>query len=209
MTRLSGRVVRWQPMLDSLLFSGVVLAWPHDEPLTWKGAVWSLRVISVLVTLAAVFVLDNAAADVLAPMPLPLGARTAPRVGFTLVWIVPVWGVSLLVLAPRMSAVWVLWSTVEPAGLLATGLAGAAMLAGRLGMREPGVVAAPGAAGAWLLIFILPGPVAMSTLRPQDWVVAHLYWSLLLVAGLAVLVRMSRDPVRRPRTWRRCWPPAR
>ncbi|MFI6452434.1 hypothetical protein ACIBF6_12825 [Streptosporangium amethystogenes] len=196
LARLSGRVIRWQPLLGALLLTGAVLAWPHDEPLTWKGAVWSLRVIAALVTLAVVFVLDDAAADMLASVPLSLGARTALRVGFALVWIIPVWGVSLLVLAPGMPTVWILWSTVELAGLLAAGLAGAA-LARRCGMREPGVVAAPGAAGGWLLLFTLPGPVAMFTLRPQDWTVAHLRWSLLLVAGLAVLIRMSRDPARR------------
>ncbi|MEV4376637.1 hypothetical protein [Streptosporangium sp. NPDC049644] len=196
LARLSGRVIRWQPLLGALLLTGAVLAWPHDEPLTWKGAIWSLRVIAALVTLAVVFVLDDAAADMLASVPLSLGVRTALRVGFALVWIVPIWGVSLLVLAPDMPTVWILWSTVELAGLLAAGLAGAA-LARRRGMREPGVVAAPGVAGGWLLLFTLPGPVAMFTLRPQDWTEAHLRWSLLLVAGLAVLIRMSRDPARR------------
>ncbi|MER6174277.1 hypothetical protein [Streptosporangium sp. NPDC001681] len=197
LARLSGKVIRWQPLLGALLLTGAVLAWPRDEPLTWKGAVWSLRVIAALVTLAVVFVLDDAAADVLASVPLPLGARTALRVGFALVWIVPSWGVSLLVLAPGMPTVWILWSTVELAGLLVAGLAGAAALARRRGMWEPGIAVAPGVAGGWLLLFALPGPVAMFTLRPQDWTVAHLRWSLLLVAGLAVLIRMSRDPARR------------
>ncbi|MEU3165713.1 hypothetical protein [Streptosporangium sp. NPDC006930] len=197
LARLSGKVIRWQPLLGAFLLTAVVLAWPHDEPLTWKGTVWSLRVIAVLVTLAVVFVLDDVAAEVLAPVPVPLAARTGLRLGFALLCVTPVWGVSLLVLAPGMPAVWIWWSTVELAGLLAAGLAGAATLATRYGMREPGVAAAPGVVGGWLLLFVLPGPVAMFTLRPQDWTAAHLRWSLLLVAGLAVLIRMSRDPARR------------
>ncbi|MEU0477821.1 hypothetical protein ABZ260_01360 [Streptosporangium sp. NPDC006013] len=69
--RLSGKVIRWQPLL------GALLAWPRDEPLTWKGAVWSLRVVAALVTPAVVFVLDDAAADVPASVPLLLVAGLA------------------------------------------------------------------------------------------------------------------------------------
>ncbi|MEV0591775.1 hypothetical protein [Nonomuraea cavernae] len=194
LARLSGKVIRWQPLMGALLVTGTVLVW--TEPLTWKGALWPLRLIAVLLTLASVFVLDDAAANVVAPVPLPLWARTALRLGFALVWIVPVWGVSLLVLGPYLPAVWILWSTVELAGMLVVGLAGTVMLT-RRGMREPGVAAAPSVVGGTLLIFVLPGPVAMLTLRPQDWTAAHLRWSLLLMAGLAALTWMSRDPVRR------------
>lgn len=197
LARLSVRVVRWQPLLGALLLTGVLLAWPHAEPLTFKDTLWSLRTIAAAITLASVFVLDDVAVDVLAPVPLSLGARTALRVGFALVWIVPVWGVSLLVSAPRIPAVWILWSTVELAALLAAGLAGAAILSRRRGMREPGAAAAAGVAGGLVLLFVLPGPLAMLTLLEQYWSVAHLRWSVLLMAGLAVLIWMSRDPARR------------
>lgn len=75
--RLSGKVIRWQPLLGALLLTGAVLAWPRHEPLTWKGAVWSLRVVAALVTPAVVFVLDDAAADVPASVPLLLVAGLA------------------------------------------------------------------------------------------------------------------------------------
>ncbi|MEV0972883.1 hypothetical protein [Microtetraspora glauca] len=186
--------MRWQPAAVATVLVALALAWPYDVGASWTDGVWCLRVIAGLVTLACAFVLDDQAADIIAPSPTPLRARTLFRVGLAAAWAVPVWSVSLLVVAPRIPDVWMGWASLEFAALLVAGLATAALAARRYGQSEPGAVASAAIVGGWLLMLTLPGPVSLFTLRPEALLSAHLRWTLLLGAGLAVMATMSRDP---------------
>ncbi|WP_169953056.1 hypothetical protein [Microbispora sp. H11081] len=191
---MSGRLTRWQPAAGATVIVALLLAWPWDADASWKLGVWSLRAIAVLLTLGGGFALDDAAAEIVASSPTTLRARMLFRLGLSLAWAVPVWGVSLLVMAPWIAPVWLLWSSLEFAALFAAGLSVAALMARWYGQSEPGTVTSTAVVGGWLVIFALPGPLAMFTLRPQDLGPAHVRWGLLLGLGAVVLWATSRDP---------------
>lgn len=188
---LARGLLRWQPAAGAVVLGMAVVLRAPDQ--IWKEAVWSLRVMALLLALGAVFALDDAAADVVAAVPLPLSWRTGLRVAAALLWTLPGWTSALLVAGPYLSGEWVLWSTLELAALLACGLALAAFLAGR-GVAEPGVLAAPGLAVCWLGLYAQPAPLALFTLREQDWLAAHLRWAVVLGLAAAALAALSRDP---------------
>lgn len=71
--------------------------------------------------------------------------------------------------------------------LAATILALAGGLARWRGITDPGTVTAPAMLALGLLLHQLPGRVALVIIPGPGWNSAHLRWSVLLAAALAVL----------------------
>ncbi|GAA0963995.1 hypothetical protein GCM10009555_000130 [Acrocarpospora macrocephala] len=197
MAAMAPRLLRWQPLAGAVMIVAVVLVWPDAG---WKGGVWSLRAVALVLTMGALFFLDDASAEVTAPVPAPLWLRTVVRAGLALLVALPVWIVALLVERSRLPEVWLLWLSVEFAALFVGGLAFAALL-GR-GAPEPGVLAVPGLVVFTLAALAAPGEWTLLGLQTTDWTIAHVRWSVVLSVALAGLAWASRDPAWRRRSAR-------
>ncbi|WP_155341016.1 hypothetical protein [Acrocarpospora corrugata] len=150
--------------------------------------------------MGALFFLDDASAEVTAPVPAPRWVRVGTRAGLASLVALPVWIVSLLVERSRLPGVWLLWLSLEFAALFIGGLAFAALLGRGRGGPEPGVLAATELVVLTLGALAAPGEWTLLGLRTVDWTVAHVRWSVLLVAGVAGLAWASRDSAWRRRT---------
>ncbi len=190
---LAPRLLRWQPLAGAVVIVVVVLIWPTEG---WKGGVWSLRAIALALAMGALFFLDDAAAELIAPVPTPLWVRTWTRAGAALLATLPVWIVALLVEGGRLPGVWVLWLSMEFAALLAAGLALTALLGRGRGGPEPGVLAMPGMVLIALAMLAVPEDWNLLSLKTTDWASAHVGWAAVLSAGVTALLWAVRDPGR-------------
>ena len=91
-------------------------------------------------------------------------------------------------------------SRLEAAALAAVGLALAAGLVRWRDLLDPGAVAGPALLVSGLMTAQLPDRVALMVGPGPSWTAAHLRWSALLAAAVAVLLLAVRDPAARPRS---------
>ena len=196
------RVVRWQPVGFLAAAAVVALAvstgW-RAEPPEFRPAVWTVRLVAVLLALGAGFLLDDAAGSLTASVPMPLVQRVGVRVLLLAALFGPLWAVILLVVRARVPNLPVGGITLEFVTMVALALALAvAAIAARLGLPEPGLIAGAAVAAGAMLAFVVGQRFILLSLRPQDWMLAHTRWAAVLAACLLVTATALRDPARRP-----------
>jgi hypothetical protein len=192
------RAARWQPVLAAGLWSVAVLWWQDDRAATEGEAVWLLRVVALLLAVALAFALDDGTRTTLASVPTPQWWRGGVRLLVAGLPAAVVWGGALAWVQHRSGgSVPAGAVTLELAALVAVALAGAGGLARWRDQPEPGLLVAPILVGAGLLLTQLPRQVALAVQPGPDWAAAHLRWSTLLAAAVAVLLLAVRDPAAR------------
>jgi len=197
------RVTRWGPVALGWLLAGLVLAWRADDVSDAGSAVLLLRVVALLLALGVVSLLDDAAADVLAPAPLPLAWRRGARLVLAAIAVAVPWIVALLWVRPGQYGASVAALTLECAAVTAVGLAVASGVARWSDAVDPGLAAGPALIGAVLLALALPERWALLASPGAGWRDAHLRWAVLLGTALAAVAWSLRDPAGRPLAWLR------
>ena len=178
---------------------------------TWNGldddatAVMVLRGIAVLLAAALALAVDEPAAALLDATPTPMVERLAARLTLCAVLVLPSWGAALALTSLRGADVPLLAMTLELGALVALALAVPLALRRWWRVTEPALVVGPLLLGALLGAAHLPQRLALLPVTPFDpsWEAAHLRWSLLLVAALALLVVGLADPATARTTGRR------
>ena len=168
---------------------------------TWTGldddgtAVMVLRGVAVLLAAALALAVDEPAAALLDATPTPMVERLTARLALCAVLVAPTWAAAVAVTSLRGADVPLAAMTLELAGLVAVGLAVPLALRRWWRVTEPAVVVGPLLLGLLLGAAHLPRRVALLPASPLDpsWTTAHLRWSVLLVAALALLVAALAD----------------
>lgn len=195
LTPLLLRAVRWQPVPVAALGAALLLWWQDERLADPSYAVWSLRVVALLLAVGVAFALDDRTRLTLAAVPTPLWWRATVQLIGVAIPAVVAWGAALL---------WVGWRadgsmpeaslSLEAVALAWLVLAVAGGLARWRDVSEPGVVTAPAMLGVGLMLPQLPANVALTVPEGTGWDAAHIRWSALLVCAVAVLALSLRDP---------------
>ncbi|MBW3663398.1 MAG: hypothetical protein KY469_09895 [Actinobacteria bacterium] len=165
-----------------------------------------LRIAGVALAAGAAFVLDDAAAVTVASAPTGLPVRRALRVALALTGVAAVW--SGLVAYAAVAAVDpsggpfglpVAGLTLEFVATVTVAWAIAATVAATVEAGSGGVAAGPAVLALAAVAALAPARWVMYPAGPLDpaWTDAHRRWVGVLVVGLLVLVRASRDPAKR------------
>ena len=186
--------VRWQPAAVAALGTAALVAWKADDLADAGTGILVLRGVAALLALGAAFLLDDAAADVLASSPTSLAWRRASRLLAGALLVGLPWVGALLTATARNDGLPVLALCLEFGALLALGLGAAAGLARWADAGEPGLLAAPLLAGLLLALLRLPERWALVVGPGPAWDPAHQRWAALLAAAALVLVLCMRDP---------------
>ena len=191
------RGLRRAPLVVGALTVGGLLAlYRADDP---AGGIGSLRMIGLILVLGSGFALDDAAAPTLQASPYPLVRRMCLRIGCTATVVVPLWTFALTRVHHVSLAVGL---TIELLAGLAVVWAAAAW-GRRWGFDEPGIATAPVLLALLYLAVAVPRTRLLVGPGPQ-WLAAHLRWTAVLAAAVALLAFAMRDPMtRRPRSDRR------
>jgi fluoroquinolone transport system permease protein len=188
------RVTSWQPVVVAWLLAAAVLAWKADEVHDAGGRAVLLRIVAVLLAMGVVNLVDDSAANLLAPVPVPLAWRSGFRLGLAAAAVGGPWAAALWLVKPGRPAAML---TLESAAITAFGLAVASGLARWWSSREAGLAAAPAVLGAAVFATLLPRRWAMFAVPGGDaWRDAHLRWGVVLGLVCAVLLVTLRDPAR-------------
>lgn len=188
------QVTRWQPVIAGWVVAGAVLVWKAGDMHDAAGRVTLLRIVAVLLVISMVNLVDDDAANLLAPVPVTLAWRHGVRFGLAAAAMAAPWAAALLWVRPGWLAAAL---TLECAALAAFGLAMASGIARWSDAREAGLAAGPVVLGAAISAILLPPRWAMFARPDADWWDAHLRWAAVLGAATAVLVLSLRDPARR------------
>ena len=189
------RVTVWQPVVVGWLLAAAVLAWKADEVHDAAGRAVLLRIVAVLLAVGAVNLVDDSAANLLAPVPVPLAWRSGFRFGLAAATVAGPWAAALWWVKPGRPAAML---TLECAAITAVGLAVASGLARWWSSREAGLAAAPAVLGAAVFVTLLPPRWSMFAAPGDDaWRDAHLRWAAVLALASAVSFVTVRDPAQR------------
>lgn len=199
MTSLLSASARALPRRALALHLAAAVALPV---VAWQGldddrpAVAVLRGIAVLLAAALALSVDEAGAALLDASPTALRRRLAARLAVCGAVAGPLWAGALAVATARGAVVPVAGLTLELAALAALGLAVPAALRRWWRVAEPALVSGPLLLGTLLAAAQLPREVRLLVSTPLDpaWDAAHLRWSLLLTAALALLAVAVADP---------------
>lgn len=200
------RVGRWSALSGALLLSGVLLLWASTRD-GWgpAAALGNLRLAAVMLCGAAVFTLDDPAADTTAASPTKLRHRRGAALGLALATMAVAWeallrgGFLLLDDAADACLALVRWPlTVELLWLFAVGVAVAAVTARRLGGTAGGIAAGPTIVLLYAGVHQLPASWTLIAGGPLDpaWAPAHRRLLVLTLVAVAVAVWALRDPWR-------------
>jgi len=184
------QVTRWPPVFAGWLMCAGVLAWKADD----AEQATVLRIVAVLLAASVVSLVDDDAANLLAPTPVPLAWRYGVRLGLAAAAVAAPWAIALLWVRPGNLAGAL---TLECAALTAFGLAVASGVARWADTRDAGLAAGPAVLGAAFFAVLLPSRWALFAVPGDGWRDAHLRWAVVLAGALAVLALTLRDPARR------------
>lgn len=185
------RGTRWQPVLAGWAATGGVLAWKADEATDATTRATLLRIVAVILVASVVNLVDDDAADLLAPVPTSLAWRSGVRLTLAGAAVAVPWGGALLTVppAPLTAAL-----SLECAAMTCVGLALARSAARWTSAREAGLAAGPAVLGAAVATALLPSQWALFTPPGAGWGQAHLRWAMVLGVAVAVLAWTMRDP---------------
>ena len=190
------QTVRWPPVLVGWLLGVAVLAWKADDVDGSADAATLLRVVAVLLASSVVALVDDAAANVLAPVAVSLAWRRGVRIALAGAAVAVPWAAALLWVRDAGDLAAAL--TLECAALTTTALAVASGVARWSDARDPSVAAGPAVLGVAVFALFLPPRWAMFAPPGDGWRDAHLRWAVVLGAATAVLVATLRDPASGP-----------
>lgn len=195
------RAVRWQAVPVVAVGAALLMWWRADRIADLGYAIWTLRVIALLLAVAVTFALDDPTGPTLAAVPTPRWWRILVRLLVVGVPAVVVWAAALVLVEQRVAVrLPVTALCLEAATLYAVALGLAGGLARWRDIAEPGVVASPALLALGLVLPQLPSWTALVVNPGPAWSAAHLRWLVLLAGGAAVLAGSMRDPGAR---WRR------
>ena len=167
-------VTRWQPVLAGWLLSTAALTWKADDVHDPAGMATLLRIIVVLVVTSVVYLVDDAAANVLAPVPLPLAWRYGVRFGLAAAAVALPWVAALLWVNPGHLAAGL---TLECVAMTTFALAVASGIARWSDTHDAGAAAGPAVLSTAVLADFLPPRWAMFAPPGDGWRDAHLRWT--------------------------------
>ena len=186
-------VTRWQPVLAGWLVAAAVLAWKADDVPDAADRATLLRVVAVILVAGAVYLVDDDAAGLLAPVPVPPAWRHALRLGLVVAAVATPWLAALLWVRPGPLTAAL---TLECATTTAVGLAVASGVARWSNAAEAGLAAGPVVVGAAAAAVLLPPSWALYAPPGVGWRDAHLRWAALLGLATAAFAISLRDPAR-------------
>ncbi len=191
------RSVRWQPTVAAAGIAAVVLAVRRDHLAHSAQAILVLRVVALLLAVGVAFALDDRSRRTVQSVPSPAWWRAAGQVSVALVPALAAWIAALGWVSTRVGDLPVVGLSLEAAALAAVGLGLAAGLGRWREVPDPGAVAGPALLVSGLIIAQLPERVALLVGPGSSWTAAHLRWSALLAAAVAVMLLAVRDPAAR------------
>jgi hypothetical protein len=217
LARPTARTIRWVALLGGV-FAAQLAVWTAKGHLSEGEGIplLPLRLAAVLLCLGAAFILDDDAGATVEPAVASLLLRRGLRLMLTLpvvgtAWAAALWSVSRFGSSGQgagriaTGSLPVAGLTLEAGALLAVTLAAASVGTRSMGHGKGGV-----AAGPTLLSFVMAALSIASYWRlfvesraDPGWTAAHIRWSVILAAGVTMLVTTSLDPATRsPIPWR-------
>lgn len=194
------RALRWQPLPAGVVLSCLLLWWKEPGSAAPATVLWEVRAVALLLAAGVAGALDDPTRATVSAVPAPLRFRSGVRLLLLVLPVAVSWGVLVVWVDARVGgALPALALTVEAAAVTGVVLAVCAVLARWPGLPEPGVAAGPLLAGFAFGVPALPRWTALAVPRGPGWEVAHLRWSVLLLAALAALAVAVRDPAARLR----------
>jgi hypothetical protein len=191
------RSVRWQPTVAGAAIAAVLLGVRRDHLGHSAQAVTVLRAVALLLAVGVAFALDDRSRRTVQSVPSPAWWRAVGQASVALVPALVAWVAALVWVATRTGDLPVLALSLEAAALVAVGLALAAGLVRWRDLVDPGAVAGPVLLVSALMIAQLPERVALMVGPGPGWTAAHLRWSALLAAAVAIALLAVRDPAAR------------
>jgi hypothetical protein len=191
------RSVRWQPTVAAAGIGALVLAVRRDHLDHSAQAITVLRAVALLLAVGLAFSLDDRSRRTVQSVPSPAWWRAAGQVSVALIPALAAWIAALGWVSARTGDLPVLGLSLEGAALAAVGLALAAGLVRWRDLGDPGAVAGPALLVSGLMIAQLPDRLALVVGPGPAWTAAHLRWSALLSAAVAVMLVAVRDPAAR------------
>ena len=198
------RSVRWQPTVAGAAIAAVLLGVRRDHLGHSAQAVTALRAVALLLAVGVAFALDDRSRRTVQSVPSPAWWRAVGQASVALVPAVVAWVAALVWVSTRTGDLPALALSLEAAALVAVGLALAAGLVRWRDLVDPGAVAGPVLLVSGLMIAQLPERVALMVGPGPGWSAAHLRWSALLAAAVAILLLAVRDPAARTPLRRSC-----
>lgn len=186
--------LRWQPSVGAAALAAMLLAWQFDDLGEPGSGILVLRGVAALLALGAVFLLDDAAAGVLASSPTSLAWRRSSRLVAGALLVGVPWAGALVVASGQTAVLPLRALSLEFAALLVVALGVAAALARWADADEPGLLAAPVVVGVILGLLRLPERWALVVGPGPAWDPAHQRWALLLGAAAIIALHCTRDP---------------
>lgn len=194
------RAVNWVPVAPAGTLA-LLAVWliARDDLAGLEERIVAVRIAAVLLALSMAFVLDDTTAELSASTPSPLLLRRSVRVLLMLLptailWIGVLW---VMVRAPltEPSSLPIVALTLELGAVVMITMAMAAVLI-RWGSSDLGGLPASAALlGLTLVSWLMPEDTRLWVYPGQaNWTAAHVWWGVILVAGLVVFVWSSLEP---------------
>lgn len=199
------RIGRWSVLSGAMVLGTGLLLWTSTRAGWGVGpALSSLRLAGVMLCAAAVFTLDDPAADTTAASPLPLHHRRGASFLLAMATVGVLWSglvglASLLLTEGIADACLALVRgplTSELLWLVAVGVAVATVTARRLGATAGGIAAGPAVVLLYAGVHQLPASWTLIAGGPLDavWAPAHRRLVVLAVVAAVIALWAVRDP---------------
>lgn len=190
--RATLRGLRWDLPATGVVLVMALLAWRHDSLQSRPTALWIVRTMALVLTLAALPFFDDPAARQIASVPIALARRSAVRLGVA----------ALFVLAPVIAfALWAGLPTravlIESGALLVLAAGASFVVSRTTDTTEPSAVVSIAVLPLPAMLTMLPERIALLVPEGPHWSDAHQRWSWVLGAGVLLLAASLRDPAAR------------
>lgn len=188
--------MRWQPLAVVTATLLGVLAWRAHSVDTVNAAMDLLRLVTVPLAGAAVFVLDDSALKLVSATPMSWARRLSLRVAVGSGWATLVWLVVLMVVAAHvtMPIHAVAGVALESAALVTVGQSVAAIGLRWADTDEPGVLGCGAVVATAVGLLFLSRRVEFYGPTGPGWADAHERWAALLGVAVLTLAVAATDP---------------
>lgn len=192
------RLLRWQPALGAAVAAVALLVWKYDEVESVAAAVWMMRISGLIMAVGAVFLLDDASANITDSGPtrrrLRSGLRLMLMSAVVMIGCMPL--VVVIVARVSLGSDW--WGVLlEIAVLTTVGAAFSLTMQRWRGLAEPGQFAGVAVIGTMVAANMLSARWPMLVTPGPDWDEAHQRWGVpLLMAGVLVVWQLRDSAAR-------------
>lgn len=198
LARVLPRLVSWIPMGIALVAVVGIFAWRYDKLGSPEEGTIVLRATAVLISLAVLYVLDDASRNVTSASALTQRWRVGLRLALIAIVVIASVGVASMVVAvhTNLPGFWGGFA-LEVFTWVALGAAIALVLQNHFGMPEPGQIVSVALVMALVLMLALSARWPMFAMPGESWTPSHQRWGAVALVAVAVVIYELKDAAAR------------